>query len=54
MLWSRHNPGLTAERAAIGAKELANYKMVVLENSAHWPQWEEADAFNKIHCDFMK
>lgn len=54
VLWSRHNPGLTAERAAIGAKELADYKMVVLENSAHWPQWEEADAFNKIHCDFMK
>jgi 2-hydroxy-6-oxonona-2,4-dienedioate hydrolase len=28
-------------------------RMVVLEDSAHWPQWEEPEAFNKVHLEFL-
>jgi 2-hydroxy-6-oxonona-2,4-dienedioate hydrolase len=27
---------------------------VVLEQSAHWPQWEEPDLFNRLHLDFLR
>lgn len=28
-------------------------RVVVLENSAHWPQWEEPEAFNRAHIEFL-
>jgi len=54
VVWSRHNPGLTAERAAIGKAKIPDARMVVLEHSAHWPQWEEPEEFNRIHLEFLK
>lgn len=53
LTWSRHNPGLTAERAAEGMAYISNARMEILENSAHWPHWEEATAFNRFHLDFL-
>ena len=35
------------------AKLIPNGRFVLLENSAHWPQWEEAEKFNQIHLDFL-
>jgi 2-hydroxy-6-oxonona-2,4-dienedioate hydrolase len=54
VLWSRYNPGLTPERAALGAKHIPNAQFIVFEQSAHWPQWEEAELFNKVHLDFLR
>jgi 2-hydroxy-6-oxonona-2,4-dienedioate hydrolase len=54
VLWSRHNPGRSVEVAREGARIIPNHKMVVLENSAHWPQWEEGEEFNRIHLDFLR
>ena len=54
LTWSRHNPGLTAERAAEGMKHIPNARMEILENSAHWPHWEEPEAFNRFHVDFLQ
>jgi len=53
MLWTRFNPGLTAERAAVGMKCISDARMIVYEKSAHWPQWEEPERFNKDHVEFM-
>jgi 2-hydroxy-6-oxonona-2,4-dienedioate hydrolase len=53
VLWTRFNPGQTAEEAAEGARLISDCQMVVLENSAHWPQWEEPDEFNRVHIDFL-
>ncbi|MDZ4753512.1 MAG: alpha/beta hydrolase [Phycisphaerae bacterium] len=53
VLWTRYNPGQSAEDAAEGARFIPNCSMVVLENSAHWPQWEEPDAFNRAHLAFL-
>lgn len=54
VLWSGHNPGLTAERAAMGAREIPNHRMEILQDSGHWPQWEQAEDFNRIHIDFLR
>jgi 2-hydroxy-6-oxonona-2,4-dienedioate hydrolase len=53
VLWTRFNPGQSAEEAAEGAKLIPDCQIVVLENSAHWPQWEEPDEFNRVHIDFL-
>lgn len=53
LLWTRYNPGLTAEHAAQGMKFIPDARMLVFENSAHWPQWEEPQRFNREHLDFM-
>ena len=42
-----------ADEAAEGAKLIPDCRMVVLEQSAHWPQWEEPDEFNRVHLDFL-
>jgi len=34
-------------------KMIPDARMVVLENSAHWPQWEEPEPFNKAHLEFL-
>lgn len=54
LTWSRYNPGLTAERAAEGMARIPNARMEILENSAHWPHWEEPEAFNRFHVDFLR
>lgn len=53
VLWTRHNPGQPVELAQDAMKRIPDARMVVLENSAHWPQWEEPDAFNTAHLDFL-
>jgi len=54
ILWTRHNPGQGIAVAEAALKHIPNARMVVMEHSAHWPQWEEPDVFNKIHIEFLK
>ena len=54
VVWSGHNPGLDAQRAALGAAEIPNHRFEVLEDAGHWPQWEQAEAFNRLHIDFLR
>lgn len=54
VLWGRHNPGQTIECATEGMTYLKDARMVIMEESAHWPQWEEADVFNKAHIAFLR
>jgi 2-hydroxy-6-oxonona-2,4-dienedioate hydrolase len=53
VLWTGHNPGQSAERAAVAARHIPNHRMVVLEHSAHWPQWEEPAEFVRQHVEFL-
>jgi len=53
VLWTRHNPGQSVELAARGTKLIPNGRMIVFENSAHWPQWEEPERFNREHLEFL-
>ncbi len=53
VLWTRHNPGQLVALAEEGARLIPNSELVVLEDCAHWPQWEEPGAFNRAHLDFL-
>lgn len=54
VIWTDHDPTApiaTGERfvAAIPNAE----PLVIMDDCAHWPQWERADEFNRIHLDFL-
>jgi 2-hydroxy-6-oxonona-2,4-dienedioate hydrolase len=54
VIWTDHDPTApisTGERfvAAIPNSE----PLVVMGDCAHWPQWEKADEFNKLHLAFL-
>ena len=53
VLWTRYNPGQLLPLAQQGAALIPNSELIVLENSAHWPQWEEPEAFNKAHIGYL-
>jgi 2-hydroxy-6-oxonona-2,4-dienedioate hydrolase len=53
VLWTKHNPGQPVALAKEGMKMIPDARMVVLEHSAHWPQWEEPELFNKLHLEFL-
>ena len=36
-----------------GAALIPDSELVILENSAHWPQWEEPEEFNKAHIEYL-
>lgn len=54
VIWTDHDPTApiaTGERfvAAIPKAE----RLVIMEDCAHWPQWERADEFNRLHLEFL-
>lgn len=53
VLWTRFNPGQLVPLAEEGAALIPNSELVVLENSAHWPQWEEPEEFNRVHIEYL-
>lgn len=53
MLWTRFNPGQSVELARESAALIPGGELVVLERSAHWPQWEEPAEFDRAHIGFL-
>ena len=53
LLWTHHNPGQPVELARQAAARISDARVVVLDNSSHWPQWEEPEAFNKAQIEFL-
>jgi 2-hydroxy-6-oxonona-2,4-dienedioate hydrolase len=54
VLWSDHNPGLKSHNAKEAMAYIENGEFIVMHDSAHWPQWEETDLFDRIHIKFLK
>ncbi len=54
VIWTDHDP--TAP-IAIGERFCAAIPnaepLVVMVDCAHWPQWEKADDFNRLHLAFL-
>jgi 2-hydroxy-6-oxonona-2,4-dienedioate hydrolase len=54
VIWTDHDP--TAP-IAIGERFCAAIPnaepLVVMADCAHWPQWEKADDFNRLHLAFL-
>ena len=53
VLWTRYNPGQLVPLAEQGAALIPDSKLVILENSGHWPQWEEPEEFIKAHIEYL-
>lgn len=53
VVWTDHDPTGAVTVGQRFASTIRNARLVVLKNSGHWPQYEEADAFNRLHLDFL-
>jgi 2-hydroxy-6-oxonona-2,4-dienedioate hydrolase len=54
VVWSLHNPGLQLEAARRALPYFSDARMVVMEKSSHWPQWEESESFDRIQINFLR
>jgi 2-hydroxy-6-oxonona-2,4-dienedioate hydrolase len=52
ILWTKKNPSQGVPVAERALSCLKKGKLVVLENSGHWPHWEEPENFNKAFLEF--
>ena len=53
VVWTSHDPTATPEEGAQIAGMIDNSKFVVMNKCGHWPQYEDADFFNRIHIEFL-
>ena len=53
VLWTDHDPTATVEAGQRLADLIPGAKFVVMKNCGHWPQFEDAETFNRIHIDFL-
>lgn len=53
VLWTSHDPTATPEEGQKIADAIPNAQFVVMNECGHWPQFEDAETFNKIHLDFL-
>jgi 2-hydroxy-6-oxonona-2,4-dienedioate hydrolase len=53
VLWTRHNPGQDVELARETSKSIPQHEFHVLNESGHWPQFEEPETVNQLHRDFL-
>ena len=53
VIWTDHDPTAPVATGERFAKAIPQAQLVVLENCAHWPQWEATPVFNKLHIDFL-
>ena len=53
VLWTTHDPTASVEVGRRLAGLIAGAEFVVMEDCGHWPQYEDAETFNRIHLDFL-
>lgn len=53
VLWTSHDPTATPEEGRQIASMIPGAMYVVMNNCGHWPQFENASEFNRIHLDFL-
>jgi 2-hydroxy-6-oxonona-2,4-dienedioate hydrolase len=53
LVWTTADPVAGLEVGQWCHEQIKGSELVVLEHSGHWPQFEEADLFNKIHLEFL-
>ncbi len=53
VLWTSHDPTAAVPVGEELARGIPGARFVVMENCGHWPQFEDAEEFNRIHLDFL-
>lgn len=53
LVWSTADPVAGVEVGEWCHAQIHGSRLVYMENSGHWPQFEEADLFNSLHREFL-
>jgi 2-hydroxy-6-oxonona-2,4-dienedioate hydrolase len=53
VIWTTKDPSGPVDEGRRIAELLPNGQLAVIAEAGHWPQYEQAEAFNRIHLDFM-
>lgn len=53
VIWTSHDPTATPEEGKQISDMIPNAKYVVLNECGHWPQYEDAETFNRVHLEFL-
>jgi 2-hydroxy-6-oxonona-2,4-dienedioate hydrolase len=53
VLWTEHDPTSTVDVGEELAAAIPGSHFAVMTDCGHWPQFEDADTFNRIHLDFL-
>ncbi|MDP9082760.1 MAG: alpha/beta hydrolase [Pseudomonadota bacterium] len=53
VLWTSHDPTATPEEGRQISEMIPGCKYVVMNQCGHWPQFEDAETFNRLHLEFL-
>jgi 2-hydroxy-6-oxonona-2,4-dienedioate hydrolase len=53
-VWTSHDPTATPEEGKQIADMIPGSKFVVMNRCGHWPQFEDAEQFNRLHIEFLQ
>jgi 2-hydroxy-6-oxonona-2,4-dienedioate hydrolase len=53
VLWTSHDPTAGVDVGERLASWIPGARLIVMQNCGHWPQFEDADTFNRLHLEFL-
>jgi 2-hydroxy-6-oxonona-2,4-dienedioate hydrolase len=53
VVWTSHDPTATPAEGKEIADMIPNSRYVVMNECGHWPQFEDAETFNRLHINFL-
>lgn len=53
VLWTTKDPSGPVDEAKRIASHIPGARLEIMENCGHWPQYEDAPTFNRLHLDFL-
>ena len=54
VVWTDHDPTAPVSVGEKFANLIANARIVVMTGCGHWPQYEDAPTFNRLHLEFLR
>jgi 2-hydroxy-6-oxonona-2,4-dienedioate hydrolase len=53
VVWTSHDPTATPGEGRQISEMIPGAQYVVMNECGHWPQFEDADEFNRLHINFL-
>jgi 2-hydroxy-6-oxonona-2,4-dienedioate hydrolase len=53
VIWTTKDPSGPVDEGRRIADLIPHGRLAVIENAGHWPQYEQAETFNRVHLDFL-
>jgi 2-hydroxy-6-oxonona-2,4-dienedioate hydrolase len=54
VLWTSHDPTADISEGRRIAEMIPGAEFVVMQDCGHWPQWEDAATFDRLHINFLR